>query len=298
MKRREFILGTVGAVATPVVVTQAASLLPAARPTLCFFSKHLPDLDYRELGRSLRGAGFGGVDLMVRAKGYVLPERAAEDLPRAVEAIRSHGLELPMITTELTSASDPTARAILSTAARLKIPYFKLGYWRYGDDVVGAVRKTGSDVRGLVDLARECGITAGFHNHPRYVGLAFWDTREIIENLDPKWIGYYYDAENATEEGGVAGWEVGLRLASSRLKMVACKDFYWDKVQAKWKTVACPLGEGMVSWSKVFALLAAARFNGPISIHQEYQPVDRIAAARKDLEFVTRHLDAAYGAPV
>ena len=50
-----------------------------------------------------------GVDLTVRPKGHVLPERAAEDLPRAFEAIRSHGVEVPMISTELVSASDPAA---------------------------------------------------------------------------------------------------------------------------------------------------------------------------------------------
>src|SRR5438552_15828647 len=61
-------------------------------PTLCLFSKHLPDLNYEELGKAVRDLGFPGVDLTVRAKGHVLPERAAEDLPRAVEILRKHGL--------------------------------------------------------------------------------------------------------------------------------------------------------------------------------------------------------------
>ena len=47
------------------------------------------------------------------------------------------GLEVPMLTTELTSAADPNARPILSTAARLKIPFFKLGYWPYRTDPGG-----------------------------------------------------------------------------------------------------------------------------------------------------------------
>jgi sugar phosphate isomerase/epimerase len=102
---------------------------------VCLFSKHLPDLNYDQLGKTLRDLGFDGVDLTVRTQGHVLPERAAQDLPRAVETIRSHGLEVPMITTELVSASDPTARPILSTAARLKVPHCKLGYWEYGDAI-------------------------------------------------------------------------------------------------------------------------------------------------------------------
>ena len=47
-----------------------------------------------------------------------MPERAAEDLPKAVAAIRAEGLEVPMITTALVAADDPTAVPILSTACQ------------------------------------------------------------------------------------------------------------------------------------------------------------------------------------
>ena len=76
-----------------------------------------PDMDWRRLARSAKRLGFDGLDLTVRKGGHVLPERAAEDLPRAVATAREEGLDVPMITTALTSADDPTARAILSTAA-------------------------------------------------------------------------------------------------------------------------------------------------------------------------------------
>jgi L-ribulose-5-phosphate 3-epimerase len=292
MRRRDFMV--------MAAAQAAAAQLPAAtsekRFTLCFFSKHLPNLSYDELGKTLSDTGFGGVDLTVRPGGHVLPERAAQDLPRAVDAIRAHGIDVPMITTELTSAADPNARAILSTAARLKIPFFKLGYWKYGNDPEASLRKATLEVSGLADLAKEYGITAGFHNHPRNVGLSGWDGKKVLDGLDPKSIGYYFDANNATEEGGVMGWEVLLRLESPRLKMAAFKDFYWEKVQGKWVGTACPLGQGMVNWPKVFALLAAAHFTGPMSIHQEYKPSDRMASAKADLDFVKKHLSAAYGA--
>ena len=292
MNRRDFILRAAAATAVSGTLTAQAP----TEPVLCFFSKHLPNLGYNELGSTLKDAGFDGVDLTVRKGGHVLPARVREDLPRAVEAIQSHGLKVPMITTELTSPSDPTARPILETAARLKIPFFKLGYWRYEKDVLASLRNAGADVQGLADLAKQYGIVAGFHNHPRNVGLAFWDTHEIIRDLDPKWIGYYYDANNATEEGAVRGWEVGLRLASPRLKMAACKDFYWERSIGQSKPVECPLGEGVVNWPSVFKAFANAGFAGPISIHQEYLPANRMAAAHKDLEFVRKQLAGARAA--
>ncbi|MGH9663417.1 MAG: hypothetical protein ACRD9L_03220 [Bryobacteraceae bacterium] len=139
MQRREFLFGAAAA--------QLAGQTPAQRFTFCFFSKHLPNLNYDELGKTLRDAGFDGVDLTVRPKGHVLPERADRDLPRAVEAIRAHGIEVPMIATELTSASGPASRTILGTAARLKIPFFKLGYWRYSNDPEESVRKAAAGAR-------------------------------------------------------------------------------------------------------------------------------------------------------
>ena len=98
---------------------------------LCFFSKHLPRMNGRELGRSLKALGFEGVDLTVRPGGHVDPKRVAIELPVFVDGIRGEGLAVPMITTELLSDADPVAQPTLETAARLKIPLYKPGYYRY-----------------------------------------------------------------------------------------------------------------------------------------------------------------------
>ena len=170
---------------------------------MCFFSKHLPELDWTELGRAVKTAGFDGVDLTVRAKGHVLPERAAADLPRAIDAIKAQGVSVPMVTTELTSASDPTAKPLLQAAARSGVRYFKTGYWRYtaSGDVRGQVAGAGAALDGLAALARDCGIVLGFHNHTAYIGAALWDIAPAMDQLDPKWAGYYFDPRHAVAEG-------------------------------------------------------------------------------------------------
>lgn len=287
MKRRDFVFG---AAAAPL----AAAVGLAARPTLCFFSKHLENLNYDQLGKAVRDAGFGGVDLTVRPKGHVLPERVAEDLPRAYEAIRSHGLSVPMISTGLVSASDPAARPTLKTAAKLGIPYFKLGYYRWGKNVNATLSEVQVSMQDLAELAKEYGICAGVHNHVGYLGQAVWDTQSLIAGMDAKSIGYYFDFGHAMTVGARSSWETPLRLASPRLKMVAVKDFVFAKTSAGWQTPACALGEGAGEWSKAFALLAELKFAGPLSIHQEYRAPDVQAAAHKDLEFVTRQIAKAY----
>src|ERR1035437_6636398 len=118
LSRREFVqVSSAAAWASAVPLSAAAQVAsPVGHPyrgVLCFFSKPVPQLDWRAVAQSAKRAGFGGIDLTVRRGGHVLPERAAEDLPKAVAAIREEGLEVPMITAELISADDPTAEPIL-----------------------------------------------------------------------------------------------------------------------------------------------------------------------------------------
>jgi L-ribulose-5-phosphate 3-epimerase len=291
LSRRAFAIGAAAAL-------QIRADAPRALPTICLFSKHLPKIHYAELGGVLKDLGFPGCDLTVRPGGHVEPALSAADLYRAVEAIRAEGVDVPMITTAFVSPSDPTMPNVLALAGRMKVPYFKLGYWQYkpSDNIETRLAEVRRDVAGLVAMGRAYGIAAGFHNHSgNYVGEAVWDARAIIGDMDPKWIGYYFDPCHATAEGGEAGWNIAMRMALPRIKMVALKDFYWAKVDGKWTMRMCPIGEGMVNWGQVFALLASAHFAGPLSLHLEYEAPDELSAIARDLAFVKKQVAAAYG---
>ena len=207
MTRREML-----AAAPAAAAAAQASGQQRVAPTLCLFTKHLPHLGYKELAAELRALGFAGADLTVRPRGHVLPENVGRDLPRAFEALASEGVELPMITTGLLSRRDPAARPTLYTAARLGVPYFKLGYYRYRgfEDLDGYLEKVKADVEGLAAIAAHAGLAGGFHNHSgTYVGSALWDHWWVLRDTDPKQVGFYFDPCHATIEGGSAGWEIG-----------------------------------------------------------------------------------------
>ena len=285
----------------------AVSMLPKAsgfNGQICLFSKHLPGMDWNQLALAVKKLGFSGIDLTVRPGGHVLPERAAEDLPKAVDAIRDKGLSVPMITTGLTSVGDPTAKPTLLTAGKLSIPFFKPGYYKYSfADVRSELQKAMSDFRALSDLGKQNGVQCGFHNHEGYIGAQFWDVAQTIDQLDPKWTGYYFDIRHAVAEGGVAGWKIALNLTAPRIKMIAVKDSYWEKSGKGWRQINCPLGEGMVDWKSFFKTLRQANFHGPISLHLEYeipgatkaaQEENTLAAAKRDLEFLKAQLQEAY----
>lgn len=298
--RRDF-LKVVGAAAAAAPLVRAGGPF---RGTLCLFSKHLPGMDWQRMAQSVKQLGFGGVDLTVRPGGHVLPERAAEDLPKAVAAIRDAGLAVPMITTGLVSASDPAARPTLATAGKLGVPFFKPGYYKYQFvDVRRELAQAGQDFRGLAELGKQSGVQVGFHNHEGYIGGPVWDIAGVIDTLDPQWVGYYFDVRHAVAEGGGAGWKIATNLVAKRLKMLAVKDFYWEKTAKGWRSKNCPLGEGAVDWKTFFRLVSQAGFHGPISLHLEYDipgatasavEDETLASAARDLGFLTARLREAY----
>jgi sugar phosphate isomerase/epimerase len=294
MTRRELIAGLGSLAATRTLNAQPKTQMPM----LCVYSQLLSKIEYPELGSIAKQLGFEGIDLTIRIGGHVDPRLSNVDLVRALESVRGAGLEVPMITTALTSPYDPTAVPVLALAGRTQVGLFRPGYWKYGAarDIPARLNEVRRDLAGLVAIGQRFGIAAGFHNEAGdNVGAAVWDIQSVIGGMDPRWAGYCFDPCSATAEGGAGGWEIALRLALPRLKMVAVKDFYWAKVNAKWKMQMCPLGEGMVDWSKFFSMLAQSGFSGPISMHMEYSLPDELSAMSKDLAFLRKQVQAAYG---
>ncbi len=301
MNRREFMAG--GAAAVLPAKTELYNSL-AAR--ICMFTDHLRGFEWSEVARMFKELGIAGPDLTLRPGGLVKPESVEQDLPKAAAVFKEHGLAIPMISTEITSVSGATARPILAAAAKLGIRYYKLGYFRYTDmEEWQATRESArKQLTALADLSRQFGIHAGFHNHSGpNVGGTVWDALELIGKLDPKWVGLYFDPSHATIEGGKNGWNFSFRRASSRLMMVAVKDYVWEKVKGEWRTRWVPLGEGMVRFPEFFKALVRISFPGPLSLHIEYDPggqtkterYDRaLEAGARDLKFLREQLKAAF----
>jgi L-ribulose-5-phosphate 3-epimerase len=316
LSRRQFLEVSSAAWAASALPLSMRSAVPPARGpyrgTICFFSKVVPQMNWQDLAKSAKAAGFGGIDLTVRGHGHVDPKNAAEDLPKAVEAIRAEGLEVPMITTNLLTADHPTAVPILSTAQKLHIPYLKPGYYRFKfTDLRKEAEEFSEQFKGLVELAAKYQVQVGFHNDANFFGAQTWDLDRVMQTLDPKWAGYYWDIENGTITGGGDGWRNDAWLAMSRMKMVGAKDFYWAKnEQGEWRVKGCPIGQGMCNFKKFLPMLAEANFQGPISLHMEYEvpgasvpeglAISRekcdevMAAAKQNLDTLKAMVHAAY----
>jgi sugar phosphate isomerase/epimerase len=268
--RRDF-LKLLSVAGTMLPITKAISS-PPAKTKIAVFSKPLEWLDYTTLAQTAAETGFDGLDLTVRPKGHVLPERVTEDLSRAVEAARKAGLEVTMLTTAITSARDKFTEPILKTASQLGIRYYRTGYLDY-DESLGIEKSLERHKKQLAELAqlnKAYQIHGAYQNHSgTRVGGPVWDIWILLKDLDPSWIGCQYDIHHAVIEGGTA-WPVGLKLLHKYIKTIDIKDFKWVEKEGKWREETVPLEEGMVDFKKYFELVNKLGIQAPVSLHYEY----------------------------
>lgn len=278
--RRQFLTGSLAALAAGSgMICPPARAQSATAQGVCLhaFSKPLQWLGYDVLAESLAEAGFNGVDLSVRLKGHVEPERVDVDLPRAVEAARKQGLKVGMIVTAITAADEPFAERVLKTAAQCGIGVYRMGYFKYDDalGVEGTIGKLHTQMAALETLNKACGITGCYQNHyDRGVGLfggPVWDVYYMLKGLDPKWVGCQYDICHAVSESG-GSWAVAMRLIAPYIRSTCLKDFIWTKKKEVWQPASVFAGEGVVPWSHYFTRLSELKLlDVPTSVHCEWE---------------------------
>ena len=284
LSRRAFIARTTAAGLTVGVLGTASrvSAAPVAdrreeEPVIAVFSKHLQWLPFADVGPVIAESGFRAVDLTVRPGGHVLPERVEDDLPRAVETLRKSGLTVPLITTAITDAGDPLTRRVLTTAKKVGVSHYRMGYWTFpaNTDPLKALRDMKPRAAALAALNRELGIRGGYQNHVgTRVGGSVWDLGVLLEGIEPDGLGVQYDIRHAVAEGGES-WPVTLRMIAPHIDTVALKDLIWAKrTDGRWEPRSVPLGEGMVNFDAYLRQLLA---RGPLpaaTMHFEYPPLE------------------------
>lgn len=272
VNRRTFLGAALGAAAVAAIGGAGRGAAAAGQtPPVCVFSKHLQFLDYKALAATCRDIGLDGVDLTVRGGGHVEPARVAQDLPAAVGAIRAVGLDVPMITSNLNDGADADARPIFEAASKLGIRYCRVGGLKYDahGEILPQLTAAAEKLGRLAALAEEHGITIGYHNHSGMlnIGAPLWDLHRIFEQTASTHLGSNLDLGHAMVEGAFGDWQITLRLMRLHVKMMAVKDFVWDKNRPRWT----PLGKGILPGAEMLKIMRGGDFAGPISMHFEYR---------------------------
>lgn len=298
VSRRSFIKkASLLAAATPLMSAElfakrTASDIPF--PKIHIFSKHLQFLDYDAMSEVAKEIGFDGIDLTVRPKGHVLPERVDDDLPKAVEAMKKVGIEPSLFCTAVESAVNTTDVRLLEAASKLGFEYYRMNWYRYpeGQTMPAALSRLSEQIGGLARLNSRLKLVGCYQNHAgRLIGSSLWEVHELLEKADEQSMGAQYDIRHAVVEGGLS-WQNGLNLILPRIKTIVLKDTMWSNRTGKWGVQNVPLGQGMVDWGTYFKILKQNKIQVPFCLHLEYP----IGGAEKGAERLTTDPNTVYEA--
>ncbi len=243
------------------------------RPMLCVYSGCFAKLPVDLLPETIGGMGFEGVDLTVMPGGHVDPSKYMVQMDRAFQMFQDASLEVPMISTNFTAASQPFAYQVLYVSAEFGARFCKLGGW-----------PSPVAINQLAAMSLQCRITSLI---PNRAGSYPVRGMPALNSLTPA-LGYCFDpAQSVIESKSPNAWESELRAALPRLGAISLADA---------NPAPCPLGEGVIDWKKFFSILKESNFRGPISIRQDYQPRNAFATLTKDLAFARAKLDEAWPA--
>lgn len=289
MKRKEFIskslIGMAGLslgpemfannISLPIEVPQIKSSIGKLNQTkikICIFSKQLQWLNYKDMANAVAEMGYDGIDLTVRADGHVLPERVEEDLPKAVDAAKKAGIEIMMISTDITNACDTKTDRVLKTAAALGIRHYRTNGLNYQKslDIPDNIEKIKKDFKGLSEINEKYGVRSDYLNHSEEgFGASIWDLWLTLKDLNPEYIGSQYDIKHATI-AGAHSWPIGFKLIHKYIRTMVIRDFKWEKINNRWEIKPVAIGQGMVDFEKYFKLVKEFGISGPISVMCDY----------------------------
>ncbi|MGA2119591.1 MAG: TIM barrel protein [Bryobacteraceae bacterium] len=265
---------------------------PRALPAICLDSEALVKIGYDEMGGLLGMMGFDGAAIAVAPGAHVTPEHADLDLMRFVEALTGVGLDAVAIATPQSfSPQDRTVRLSMAVAGMMGVPLF----------VPGRPKSPATMPRELAllaSIARQTGTAVGLG--PEIVaaltaGAGTAAGVDPLARLDAKVVGYVFDPADTAARSGGDGCLAGLRASLPRLKMITARD-YAKPTGGDARLRPARLGQGMVDWPGVLAVLAQVKYRGPITIYVDAASTDSLPAIRADLAFLKQALTEAYRA--
>lgn len=282
--RRQFLAASAAALTAASVQPSIAQAAPeTTKNSICVFTKPFNSLSFDELAEKIAEIGYDGIEAPIRRGGHIAPANVADELPKLVEALAKHQIEITVMTSDINDPNDPATERVLRTAATLGIKRYRMKYVNYDRDIPIAdqLENWHDQFVDLAALNHDFGLTGLYQNHAgnKNMGAAIWDLAQVLNGISPTDIGVAYDIRHATVEGGMS-WPNTFRMIQDKVDTVYVKDFVWEGR----KTKNVPLGEGLIN-DDFFKMLAAIDFAGPISLHEEYLD-------HKKSELVPQHLAA------
>ena len=278
LSRREFIVRAALASSAAVLCGTGGWRAHGAErwpPQVVVFSKIYQELklDFADAAALTAEARLGGIDCPVRGGGEILPEHAAQQMPEYAAALRKHGLQMPFITTGITSVTSPHTEEILRTAKQLGVQYYRLGFTNRQPDAASGkqVSEVRAKLKDLASLNKELGIGAVLENHSStgrgLIGGDLMEMYTLVEDFDPAQIGVAFDIGHAIIAHGDE-WRWHFERLRPHLRVAYVKDVKRGKGFVRF-------GEGELASSGYFKLLKEMGYRTPVCLHIEFDWSDK-----------------------
>ncbi|MFD3584582.1 sugar phosphate isomerase/epimerase family protein [Streptomyces sp. NPDC058683] len=241
-----------------------------------------------ELAHRLAEAGADGADLLVRDGQTVSPDMSWR-LAETARALRANGLDVGLVSTDLTSA-DGEAERVIGHCAEAGVSRMRVGFYRYdaASDHRSALDRARRDLAGLAELAARHGVRPVLALHHGTLHPSAAHALRLLADRDDVLV--HPDPGNQAKEGS-ENWRLTLGTLGGpdRVGCVGVKNAVWepDGTRDGWRCRWQPLADGgVVPWPTILSGLADLGYTGPLSLHVHYPTDDPFAAVRRDLTYL------------
>ena len=240
-------------------------------------SKFFGELAPEQLGEKMIDFGYDGIDVCIRPGHPVNFDNMTEALPRAVKVWEGQGLVCPMASApvDFTDPHTDQADQLYGACGSAGVPIVKVGYWKYseGDDYWQTVDWIRGELELFAGLSRKHGVKTVYHTHSGpCMGSNCAGLMHLIRGFDPVHIGGYADFGHMAFDG--EDLALGLAMIGPQLSVAGVKDGFHAPNPGQspaFQPQFASLGEGSVDWLRALKILISMGFEGPLSVHTEYE---------------------------
>jgi sugar phosphate isomerase/epimerase len=245
---------------------------PADR--LCLLSSAVHDEPAGTIAERASAAGFARIEWGVG------PGQAAAGEPADAGMLRELCDRLGLTITGVCVQAGPATldapesiRTVATFAAEIAAPFVR--FWppafRNGS-IAGELARVRSGLVRALEITRELGVVLLIENAPATIAPSTTLARALLEGLDPADVGVLWDPGNSLIEGRLDP-QIAIAELGPYLQHVHAKNIAWTRADGAWSWSYSTIADGMLDWPATLAALAAAGYEGPLSLdHLSSEP--------------------------
>ena len=240
-------------------------------------SKFFSSFSVEDLGYKVLDFGYDGIDINIREGHPIDPSNCSKVLPESVKLWQNMGLSCPLVTSpiDMLDPQSGIAQNLYRVCSDAGVPRIKIGFWRFvpGDDYWELIKRARQALYLFQKLSEKTGVQTCYqvHSGPN-LGSNCSGIMHLLQDFDPKFVGAYPDIGHMALDG--EDWDMGFSMLGDYLSVIGAKDAYHapqgQEVLPPYVAKFVKLGSGSVDWTRCVSAVIKTGFEGPVSIHTEY----------------------------